>query len=568
MVNSLHSGLWGALGSVGAVKTTDEIIVNTRQDSDVVNTFVATATPTQLVEAGLVEPIASLEVDNLTVNVRTDTAILNVTGVTTLDAALTGGLEATAGVVSSYPLSAVGKELIDDFTVADQRTTLGLGNLSILDQVDSIDIVDGAVIASKIDSLAVTTPKLDDDAVTTIKITDLNVTEPKLSTALADKINGAVQDNHIFVNQKSDLPTPAAGVIQLADDVTYEFKSGLTDLVTDRLEYGQNTVITGQGSLATRINYDGVGSAITCSNKFGVLDGLNISCASGNAIEATGNTTQGLIVNDVASDTSVNIGKFTNFSSVKINNSSFDSSTDGIGFIGTGVEFSFENSKISNVTNTSIDFGAAVITDVDIINCKLPTGVGSTGISATTSTNIGNWGRVIGCLFSTTGAPLSGFDQGDAKWWFANNINVQNSQVLGGLVMELNATATVINVVGQWEKVAGTTITSGVNERVTMSGNNELTMDTNGHSFSGILHVSLSSDDDASIEFYEFTVFKNGTKMTNITMQLAAENFDHTASLTVPDLFTDGDVYELYLRNMTNLDALIVNSLQIMIKAG
>ncbi len=101
-----------------------------------------------------------------------------------------------------------------------------------------------------------------------------------------------------------------------------------------------------------------------------------------------------------------------------------------------------------------------------------------------------------------------------------------------------------------------------------MSGNNELTMNTNGQNFSGIMHISLSCDDDPSIELYEFTVYKNGAKMTNITMQLGAENFDHTASLTVPDLFADGDIYELYLRNTTNLDALTINSLQIMIKAG
>ncbi len=573
MVNSLHSGLWGALSSVEEVKSTDEIIVNTREDSDVVNTFVATASPAQVVSAGLIGPLESLEVDNLKVNIRADIGItrvlteLQVIGPTTLDPGLTGGLEANNGLVSAYPLSLAGKQLIDDFTVADQRTTLGLGNLAVLDQADSADIVDGAITTLKLDNLSVTEPKIDNLAVTTGKIADLSVTEPKLSTAVQDKLNSGLLSNYIIVEQKSDLPTPVGGVITLSDNHIYEF-NGDIDITTDRIECGINNTIKGQSSLSTSLNYDGIGSAITSTDKFTVIEKIKISCTSGNAIEASGNTTQNLIVNDVATDTSSNIAKFTNFNAVKIINCSFDSSTDGIGFIGTGNSFLLENSSITNVTNNSVDFGTAVISDVNIVNNSLPTGVGAVAINATASTNIGNWGRVTGCLFSTTGTPLSGFNHTDVKWWFNHNINVQDSQVLGGLVMELNATTTVINVINQWEKVAGTTIASSVNERVIMSGNNELTMNTNGQNFSGIMHISLSCDDDPSIELYEFTVYKNGAKMTNITMQLGAENFDHTASLTVPDLFADGDIYELYLRNTTNLDALTINSLQIMIKAG
>ena len=60
------------------------------------------------------------------------------------------GRDGSSGVTQEITCTAVGRALLDDATVADQRTTLGLGSVAIVNQVSTSQIADGAVTAAKL----------------------------------------------------------------------------------------------------------------------------------------------------------------------------------------------------------------------------------------------------------------------------------------------------------------------------------------------------------------------------------------------------------------------------------
>lgn len=60
------------------------------------------------------------------------------------------GRDASSGVTQEITCTAVGRELLDDATVADQRTTLGLGSVATVSQVSTSQIEDDAVTAAKL----------------------------------------------------------------------------------------------------------------------------------------------------------------------------------------------------------------------------------------------------------------------------------------------------------------------------------------------------------------------------------------------------------------------------------
>ena len=114
-----------------------------------------------------------------------------------------GRFSAGAGAAEEITLTAVGRQLLDDATAADQRTTLGLGTLATQNGTfsgthsgtssgnntgDQTITLTGDVtgtgtgsFATTIAESAVTTAKLPDNAITTAKIADDAVTADKLA---------------------------------------------------------------------------------------------------------------------------------------------------------------------------------------------------------------------------------------------------------------------------------------------------------------------------------------------------------------------------------------------------
>jgi len=94
----------------------------------------------------------------------------------------------------------------------------------------------------------------------------------------------------VFVNSKSDLPTPSGGVITLADNVTYFFTTTV-DLLGDRLICGQNTTILGGSSENCRIKSTGLTQALITSNYSLPMRNITIEAALALNLDGDGVTT-------------------------------------------------------------------------------------------------------------------------------------------------------------------------------------------------------------------------------------------------------------------------------------
>jgi hypothetical protein len=605
---NILSGEVGRLDFVdgGVVKDTDTLIINTRKPGEPVNTFLAKATATQVVEAGF-SGLENLTVDNLTVNVSSSLAAasadsmavtgslsggtLTVTGATTLDTGLTGGLEATAGLVSAYTLTTAGKDLLDDATPADQRTTLGLGDLATLNTVDTAQIEDNAVTTAKIDDLAVTTPKIDglavttakidalavttaklnDLAVTTAKIDDLAVTEGKLSTDVQDKLNQP--GNTVFVTDVSDFPTPAANVITLDVNITY--------VIIGNVSVGINTIVMSSGSvLQGRCSANdiltftgGSGNFITISDVSTCIKDLGVvaSGAIGYLIRNTGGNekTDSVLLQDVT----FSGGQFLdieNIKSVKAINYTVISATIN-GITATGSQngcLKFIDGEFESFTGTAIDFENSVSDFIEVIsNVFVDIAGGQTGIDGVASSanlSAGGIGIIQNNQFNGAGTYLANITVGDLQWVSRDNTNLPNSEIIGEMYLSANATPTLISATGVYTKVAGTTTASSLNERTSMPLDNRIQFDALKDT-KGTVWMSVAAENVGSgvIRDYEFALFKNGA-IENALVSTEGTYDENQANLSWQQSvsLTNGDYFEVFIRNNENTDDALVISMQ------
>ena len=151
---------------------------------------------------------------------------------------------------------------------------------------------------------------------------------------------GITNDNFIFVNSKSDLPTASSGIITLGDSITYFF-TAIVDLTGDRLVCGLNTVILGASSENCYIKSTGLSSSTALITSVYSLPIRNISFTAGKVFNLDGDGTTTAIdwfgINFVDCTTIGTIKDYTNFvmgDSAFLNSSgmTFDGSIGTIAF--------------------------------------------------------------------------------------------------------------------------------------------------------------------------------------------------------------------------------------------
>jgi hypothetical protein len=91
-------------------------------------------------------------------------------------ATLLGRASVGTGIVEEIPLTQVGRDLLDDVTVADQRTTLGLGTAATTASSDYATAAQGALAGTAIQPADITDVVRDSDIVNMLETTDIGVT--------------------------------------------------------------------------------------------------------------------------------------------------------------------------------------------------------------------------------------------------------------------------------------------------------------------------------------------------------------------------------------------------------
>jgi len=91
--------------------------------------------------------------------------------------------------------------------------------------------------------------------------------------------------NVVFVNALSDLPTPVANNITLADNTAYII-FGTVNASTNSITYGANSSLLGNDILTSKLIFEGSGSKLITRNQSLYLRNLFITCDSGQLFDA------------------------------------------------------------------------------------------------------------------------------------------------------------------------------------------------------------------------------------------------------------------------------------------
>lgn len=390
-------------------------------------------------------------------------------------------------------------------------------------------------------------------------------------TAIDKVVPDAAQ--FVFVASKDDLPTPAAGVITLADAVTY-FITTEVDLLGDRLVAGLNTVIMGGSSENCGLKSTGlVGTALitsTCS-----LPMRHLFITADVALDLDGSATPGAALDwyGVNFVNCATIGTIANYTNVLISSSAFLSSGQ-LTFDGTIATVGI-SATLVQVAASAIGLKLAptlVITRrFRVIYSAVIAPTGTTGIS------VGDRAATFGVnetfildtvAFSDAGTFLDGIDHTNNEALFINCAGVDNSGNAGQYVMNGNALVTSLTLQNTFYKVQGVTSVGGIAEKF------DVTTVSNRAKYVGALSAPfkisvIASYTDGNFQDIALRVAKNGVTIP------ASEAVNSTggggraegASLQAVVLLEENDYIEVWAANKTSAgSSLTVTDLNVIVE--
>lgn len=290
---------------------------------------------------------------------------------------------------------------------------------------------------------------------------------------------GITNDNFIFVNEKSDLPTAVSGVITLLANITYYFTTTV-DLTGDRIVCSANTTILGASSENCVIKSTGLSSSTALITSVYSLPIRNITFTHGTALNLDGDaTTTALDWFGVNFTNCATVGTIKDYTNFIMADSAFLNS-GGLTFDGTIGTIGMSNCLFdcaSTKTAITLPSTLTVSRRFRIIYSSFVILSGETGVNVSASTTISDERYILDTVnFSGGGTYITGVDQTSNKALFINCVGITNTAVNGQLYMQANATATVISASNTFYKVLGTTTASADNSKYTHT-NNRLTND-------------------------------------------------------------------------------------------
>lgn len=371
----------------------------------------------------------------------------------------------------------------------------------------------------------------------------------------------------VFVESAANLPEPIAGVRTLADNTAYYFTTTV-DLRGDRLVAGENTVILGSSSENCRIKSTGLsGTALITSAWSLPMRGITLEASIALALDATANANQALDWFGVNFTDCATIGTIKGYSNViwtdcGVLNSAgltLDGTIGTVGFNSCLFDGRASGTIITLPSTLTISRRFRVIYSAFVVLS------GETGINASTSATLPVEGYILDtCNFSGGGTYTTGVGVNDNKSLWTNCRGIANSDTVGTMYMQANATATVIAAVSTPVKVAGTT-TAGANNQRFSHSSNRLTYD--GSRTRGFNVTVTGTLTGGSNDQYGLYVAKNGVEIGESEQYVtanAAGRVESFALQTITQLVTN-DYLEVFVENATDGDDVTVSYMNVIV---
>jgi hypothetical protein len=377
----------------------------------------------------------------------------------------------------------------------------------------------------------------------------------------------------IFVNQKSDLPTPSGGIITLVAYYTYFFTTTV-DLTGDRLVCGQNTTILGSSSENCRIKSTGLGTAPIISSTYSLpMRNITIESGSGSiALFLDGDATTTAIdwfgVNFTNCPT---VGTIKDYTNVIMTDCAFLNSAN-LTFDGAIGSVGLSTCLFDGTTGSTFILPATltITRRFRVIYSSFVTLSGETSLNVAAGATIPNDAYILTyCNFSGGGTYLSGTTQSSLETLFINNIGVTNTSNVGHYYMQNNATATATLVAGTFVKAPGTTIAGiGNSPKWTTATTNRLTY-AGSVATDFIVTVVGSVIANTTISTLAVGISENGAQPaveSRVSVRCPTVSFPFAFSLQDVVQVTNGDFFEIWIANETGTTTAVLQDVNVIIQ--
>lgn len=377
--------------------------------------------------------------------------------------------------------------------------------------------------------------------------------------------------NIVFVSQKSDFPTPVAGVITLVAGTTYIVTDSV-DLTGDRLVCGGVVNLFGLSSETSFLTSTGLGVGVPLLTSIYTVVLRYITFHDVDTCYSINGNTNLVALDWVGVNWAniPNVGQVNTCDNFILETCAF-LGANGMTFTGTVGTIGVTNSLFRGISGTSIPIievqsGCTITRRFRMLFSSIISLTSNIGISFSSSATVPTEGYILQTVnFSGNGTYQTGVTAQDNKALFEGCRGIENSGSVAQYYMQGNTTATDIVTQNVFVKGAGATTAGTLNQRFTLTDNRA----TYVGALTGIFKITVSvSATSGNNQLLRFRIAKNGTTSAQSEVEETTSGSGRSQTLICQDLvsLTTNDYIELWVANGSTNQDITIDNLNVIIE--
>lgn len=363
--------------------------------------------------------------------------------------------------------------------------------------------------------------------------------------------------NVVFVSQKSDFPTPVAGVITLVAGTTYIVTDSV-DLTGDRLVCGGVVNLFGTSSETSFLTSTGLGVGVPMITSIYTVVLRYITFHDVDTCYSINGNTNLVALDWVGVNwlNIPNVGQVNTCDNFILETCAF-LGANGMTFTGTVGTIGVTNSLFRGISGTAIPVievqsGCTITRRFRILFSSIISLTSNIGISFSSSATVPIEGYILQTVnFSGPGTYQTGVTAQDNKALFDGCRGIQNTASRGFMFMVNNGTDTTIGVsnVNVWVKASGITTAGGLNAQFTHSSNRLTYTGALSQSFHIVVCANVRSS--STNQVISIGIAVNGAIITDseMTIRTSNQNQEYPGATQYSINLTNNDYVELFVKN-------------------